>query len=209
MSSGISSFSSISASSGTTRSRTNRRVSDNTSANTAASTVPPLGSSDACVSVWPSRSLPRAAIGAGTCPEPLSQRSLADLADRCPQLLGGELERLGALEPGQALTAVRGQAVSERLASGPRASGPRASGGPRVHGLHNGLHLLAHLRVGNAENRGIEDLWVQGEHILDLLRVDVHPARDDQVHGPVGEVQVAVPVEIADVDHWPAASRVR
>jgi hypothetical protein len=37
------------------------------------------------------------------------------------------------------------------------------------------------------------------EHVLGLLRIDVHAARDDHVRLPVGQVQVAVLVEVPDV----------
>ena len=47
--------------------------------------------------------------------------------------------------------------------------------------------------------RDVEDLGVQGEHVLDLLRVDVHPAGDDHEGLAVGEEQVAVVVEVADI----------
>ena len=43
------------------------------------------------------------------------------------------------------------------------------------------------------------DLRVRDEHVLGLLRVDVHAARDDHVRLAVGEVQEAVVVEVADV----------
>ena len=37
------------------------------------------------------------------------------------------------------------------------------------------------------------------EHVFDLLRVDVHAAADDHVSLAVGQVQVAVLVEVADI----------
>jgi hypothetical protein len=40
---------------------------------------------------------------------------------------------------------------------------------------------------------------VQGQHVLGLLRVDVHPAGDDREGLAVGEKQEAVLVEISDV----------
>jgi hypothetical protein len=65
--------------------------------------------------------------------------------------------------------------------------------------LHDGLDLLAEFLVGNPEYRGIDELGMHDEKVLRLLRVDVHPTRDDHERRPVGEVQVAVLVDVAHV----------
>ena len=47
---------------------------------------------------------------------------------------------------------------------------------------------------GDVVHRGVPD-----QHVLDLARVDVHAARDDHVRHAVGEEQVALVVDVADV----------
>jgi hypothetical protein len=46
---------------------------------------------------------------------------------------------------------------------------------------------------------------VAGQDVFGLLRVDVHAAGDDHVGLAVGEVKVAVLVEVADVTERPPA----
>ena len=75
-------------------------------------------------------------------------------------------------------------------------SGP---GALRVEQLHDGLHLLAEVVVGHAEHRDVGHRGWMHEHVLGLLRVDVHAAADDREALAVGEVEVAVVVEVADV----------
>lgn len=66
-------------------------------------------------------------------------------------------------------------------------------------GMHDSLHRFAHLLVGDADHRDIEDVGMQGERVLDLLRVDVHSARDDHGRFAVGEERVALVVDVADI----------
>ena len=76
----------------------------------------------------------------------------------------------------------------------------------RSRELHHRADRLAHLGVGNADDRDVGDRGVHHQHVLDLARVDVHAARDDHVRDPVGEVEVALGVEPADVaERRPAA----
>jgi hypothetical protein len=63
---------------------------------------------------------------------------------------------------------------------------------------------LAHLGVGDADHRDVERRWVSEEYVLDLLRIDLHAAGDDGVRHPVGEVEVAIDVQVADVPGAPA-----
>ena len=49
------------------------------------------------------------------------------------------------------------------------------------------------------DDRGVEDVGVLGQHVLDLDAVHVLAGPDDHVLGPVDEVEVAVGVEVADV----------
>ena len=74
--------------------------------------------------------------------------------------------------------------------------------------LHEGGDLLAHVGVGRADDGDVVDGGVHDEHVLDLARVDVHAAADDHVRGPVGEVEVAVVVDPADVAQPAPAPRV-
>ena len=65
--------------------------------------------------------------------------------------------------------------------------------------LDHRLHLLAPVRVRDAEDRGVADLRVREQHALDLGRVDVDPARDDHVVLAIAQEQVFLVVEVADV----------
>ena len=77
--------------------------------------------------------------------------------------------------------------------------------------LHDGVEDLAPLVVGHAEDGAVDDVGVLVEAILDLARIDVHAARDHHVALAVGEVEVAVLVEVAGVADGepPAAMRRR
>ena len=71
------------------------------------------------------------------------------------------------------------------------------------------LHRLAPLVVGHADGGGVADRGVLEQHRVDLGRVDVHAAGDDEVGGAVGEEQVAVVVEVADVAEGEVVAPVR
>ena len=62
-----------------------------------------------------------------------------------------------------------------------------------------GADLLAPLVVGDADHRRFADLRVLVEHLLDLARVDVVAAADDQVLLAVDDVEVAVLVDAGHV----------
>ena len=68
-----------------------------------------------------------------------------------------------------------------------------------IERLHNSLDLLAHFLVGNAEDCGISTAGCVDENVLRLLRIDVHAARDDHVGLAVGQIEISLGVEIADV----------
>jgi hypothetical protein len=53
--------------------------------------------------------------------------------------------------------------------------------------------------VRDPEDGGLGDLRVGEQHVLDLARVDVEAAHQDEVEPPVDEVEVAAPVEDGDV----------
>lgn len=79
-------------------------------------------------------------------------------------------------------------------------------------GLHDGVHDLAQFVVGDAEDGGVGDVGVPEQKALGLLRVDIHPAGKDEVDPSLGQVQVAILVEIAqgrsprDVDTYSYAA---
>ena len=75
-------------------------------------------------------------------------------------------------------------------------------------GLHDRVHALAPLVVGDAEHRGVEHLRVRVEHGFDLGGIDVHAARDDHVLLAVADVDEAFVVDVRDVaDRLPLADR--
>ena len=53
--------------------------------------------------------------------------------------------------------------------------------------------------VGDAEHRAVDDGGVEVEDVLDLARVDVDAVAEHHVGHAVGDVEVAVVVETADV----------
>ncbi|CDZ91665.1 hypothetical protein RHRU231_860046 [Rhodococcus ruber] len=117
-----------------------------------------------------------------------AQRPLDELAGGRPGQRSDEVDAARALVPGDAVATVGDQLGGERLVAG------------NAHRrLDDRPDRFAHLGVGHADHRDVEHLGVQGECVLDLLRVDVDPAGDDGEHGPVGEEEVAVLVEISDV----------
>ena len=65
--------------------------------------------------------------------------------------------------------------------------------------LDRGDHDLAPFVVGDAHHTGIADRRVAEQHGLDLGRIDVHAAADDEVRAAIGEEEVAVVVDVADV----------
>ena len=69
------------------------------------------------------------------------------------------------------------------------------------HQLHHGLDLFAQVLVRHAEHGGVGDLGVGDQQVFALLRIDVHPARDDHEGRPVGQIQEPVGVDVAHVPH--------
>ena len=66
-------------------------------------------------------------------------------------------------------------------------------------GLDDRLDLLAHLGLGDAEDGDVGHGGVQHQDVLDLLGVDVDAARHDHEQLAVGQIEVALVVEVADV----------
>ena len=65
--------------------------------------------------------------------------------------------------------------------------------------LDDRLDLFAHFGVRYADHRDVENLRVQGEGVLDLLRIDVDPTGDDHEALAIRQEQIAVLVEVSDV----------
>ena len=119
---------------------------------------------------------------------PLAQLTLDELAGGRAREFVGEVHRAGRLVPGDGRLHVLDELGRERV-------GALVAVGE----LHDGLDLLAHLAVGDADDGDVVDRRVQRQGVLDLLRVDVHAARDDHERLAVGEVEEALLVEVADV----------
>jgi hypothetical protein len=62
-----------------------------------------------------------------------------------------------------------------------------------VDRLDDGFNLLAELVVGYTEDGRVDQFGMHDQQVLRLLRVDVHPARDDHERRPVGQVHVPFP----------------
>ena len=110
--------------------------------------------------------------------------------------LGFEVDRLRALDVREVLPAIGDQGLLEL-----------GAGVAHVARLHHRFDLLAELLVGHAQHCAVSHLRVVDQHVLGLLRVDVHPARDDHVGLAVGQVQVTLGVDIADITERGPAQR--
>ena len=99
--------------------------------------------------------------------------------------VGDELHRRRALEAGQRPGGVRDDVVGRQPGAGAQ------------HDQR--LDRLAGVGVGDAEDGRLLDVGVRQQHLLDLARVDVEAADQDQLAPPVDQVQVAVLVEVGDV----------
>src|ERR1700722_389428 len=126
--------------------------------------------------------------GLVTGPVSISQNALVQLPRLRPGQLGDEVDAPRALEVGESVPAVGDQVLCE--------VGP---GGCLVNELYYGLDLLAEVFVRYADDRHVHDCWMSGKDVLGLLRIDVDPAGDDNVTLPVGQIQVPVRVNVANV----------
>src|SRR5712692_5865450 len=69
---------------------------------------------------------------------------------------------------------------------------------------------FAELGVWAPDHANIDPSWMRAQHRLDLVRVDVGSAPDDDVLGPADDVQISRLVDEAEVAHvCPAVARVR
>ena len=58
-------------------------------------------------------------------------------------------------------------------------------------------HDLAPFLVGTADHADVADRRMLEQDGLDLGRIDVHPAADDQVRAAIGEEEIAIGVDVA------------
>src|SRR5579862_7919906 len=102
-----------------------------------------------------------------------NQLALAHLAAGLARQLVDELDTARALVVRQ-VAAGRGDDVG----------GAGALTGPQ---LDDREHAFAHLRVGDADDGDVGDLRLLHQHTLDLRRIHVGPAGDDQVGPPISD----------------------
>src|SRR6266566_2311228 len=121
----------------------------------------------------------------GICRSRLREFVLQDLAEGVLRQLGAELEDPRALVGGQPLPAPGDQLV---LAQFHRPA----------HDDH-GHDFLAEPLVGHADDGGLGHGRVGVQHVLDLARVHVVPAADDELLLPADDEQEPVLVEVAEV----------
>ena len=122
--------------------------------------------------------------GAFAAPVRSAHRLLVRLAHRVVDQLGPELVRAGHLVGREAVPAPGLEPGRVRRVAGRHDQGEQAL--PQVGVRHADHRDLGHGRMGD-------------EYLLALGRVQVHPAGDHHVGDPVGDVDVAVLVHVADV----------
>ncbi len=137
---------------------------------------------------------------AGGLPVLVLEEPLVELARGVAGEFLAEVDRTWALDVGELAPAELDQLARER-------------GGLFLVGRHDsrvddGLDLFAEVVVRHTEHGDVDHLVVGDQHVLGLLRIDVHAAGDDHVGLAVGEVQEAVGVEVADVAERAPALRV-
>jgi hypothetical protein len=106
------------------------------------------------------------------------------LRDLAVVVLGQGLDEAISLRALEAGDVVEAQAIER---------GGRDIGALAPH--HEGDDLLAPVGMGPADHRRLQHAGVRQQHLLDLARVDVGPARDDHVLGAILDGEVALGVE--------------
>src|SRR4051794_25115570 len=65
--------------------------------------------------------------------------------------------------------------------------------------LDDSFHFFAKLIVWHTKHGDIGNLWVSEKNVLNLLRVDIDPAGNDHEILAVGQVKVAVGIDMSDI----------
>ncbi|PAV67260.1 hypothetical protein WR25_10349 [Diploscapter pachys] len=118
----------------------------------------------------------------------LAQHALQQLARRLARQLGLEHHALGRLHPAQLAPGEAAQLLRQRIV--------------RPHGrgrLHDRQHALPHLFARHADHRDVGDGRMRHQQILDFLRIDVHPARNDHEALAIGQEQIAIRIDVPDI----------
>ena len=68
-----------------------------------------------------------------------------------------------------------------------------------VGGVHQSMRHLAEIIVRYADHQTGQHRGVFGQCVLDLGRVDVATTYGEHVHSPIGEIEIALLVEPAEV----------
>src|SRR5215831_242061 len=121
-------------------------------------------------------------------PIAVAQQAFVELAGGKPRQFSLEVDRAGTFDGGEVLAAKGDQLLGEIWA--------RAD---TRHRLHNCLDLFAEILVGDAEHRRVGNVGMGDQQVLAFLRINVHPAGDDHECPPVGQIDVAFLVDIADI----------
>src|SRR5690606_22443008 len=100
-------------------------------------------------------------------PVGVADQALVELAGRVTRQLLHEVDLAGQLHRREVGATEGGQFGAQA----------RARIGP-VERLNHRHDLLAHLLVRSAHDGGVGDPGMSDQQVLDLLRIDVHPARD-------------------------------
>src|SRR5690606_34489113 len=107
---------------------------------------------------------------------------------------GGARQRRAELDAARVL-----QLRQPGLAVGEQVGGQVVAGGGAVGGLHERDDDLPPVLVGDADDDDVADRRVLQQRVLDLGRVDVDAAGDDEVGAAVAHVEPAVLVEVPEV----------
>jgi hypothetical protein len=128
---------------------------------------------------------------AGRCiPVTLAQRFLYELAGRLAWQHRLEIDALRTLDGRETAPAVVDQFACELRARGR---------GILWH--DNRFDFFAELGVRHAEHGHIGNLGMRLQQVFAFLRIDVHATGNDDVITPIGQVQIALGIDMANVAH--------
>src|SRR6185437_11004557 len=121
-------------------------------------------------------------------PVAVPDQPLVELAGRMARQLRVEIDRPRTFDRGKARAAIGDQFLGELR----RRVLP-------VQRLHHRLHFLAEILVRHADDRDVGDSRMGDQEVLRFLRIDVDAYGNDHEGLAVGEVEIAVGVELADI----------